>query len=212
MLKLDKIDLISYASAFVSFILRSLKDFNVKEIILFGSVARGDFDKESDIDIFVNIQNEKESDKINEVAKNQIDKFYKSKINEIWVNKGITNEFAVKVGVLDKWKLKRSIIADGIVLFGRYNAYPEEIKHYDLFVFQPVRDIAKRNRIIRRLFGRKEGKLLSSGFIEESKGKILSPVSFIIPIESHNKILEIFIKEKIDYRIYEVWSDQFKGQ
>lgn len=207
---MNKTDLISYASAFVSFILKPLKDFDIKEIILFGSVARGDFDKESDIDIFINIQNGKDSDKIHEIIINNLNKFYKSKINEVWLNKGVTNEFTVKVGVLDKWKLKRSIIADGIVLFGKYKEYPEKIEHYYLFTFEPIRDITKRNRVIRRLFGRKEGKSFFRGVIEEINGKKLSPTLFIAPIDFSNKILDILKEEKVDYRIYEIWSDQFK--
>ncbi len=209
---MNKTDMLSYASAFVSFILKPLEESGIKEIILFGSVARGDFDKKSDIDIFINLQNEKDSDEINEIVKKQLDKFYKSKISEIWRNKGIVNEFNVKAGVLDKWELKRSVIADGIVLFGRYNAYPENVEHYYLFVFQPIKDITKRNRVIRRLFGRKEGKSLSPGLIEEVKGKKLSPTSFIVPLGSSDlEIIGVLRKEKIDYKIYELWSDQFKG-
>jgi len=209
-LKLNKIDLVSYASAFVSFILKPLKSFNIKEIILFGSVARGDFDNKSDIDLFINIGNEKESDKIKKVVNNELSKFYKSKINEIWINKGVTNKFVIKVGVLEKWKLKRSIIADGITLYGKYKPYPEKVEHYYLFAFEPIKDITKRNRIIRKLFGRKEGKFASQGFVNEINGERLSPTSFIIPISFSEKIFGIFKKEKIDYKIYEVWSDQFK--
>lgn len=210
MLKLNKTDLISYASAFVSFILKSLRDFNIKEIILFGSIARGDFDKKSDIDIFINIQNDRDSNKINKIIDIQLNKFYKSKIRGVWLNKGIYNEFKVKVGVLDKWKLKRSIIADGIILFGRYKAYPKEIKHYYLFTFQPIKDVTKRNRVIRKIFGRMDRKAIFTGLVEEGNGKKLSPTSFIVPIDLSNRIFDIFKKEKINYRFYEIWSDQFR--
>ena len=210
MLKLNKADLISYASAFTSFILKELQGFNIKEVILFGSVERNNFDEKSDIDIFINIQNSKDSAEIDKEVKNSLEKFYKSKIREIWSNKGITNPIKVKVGVLEEWKLKRSILTDGIVLFGKYKEQPENIEHYNLIVFEPIEDIAKRNRLIRRLFGRKEGKTIYAGLVEELKGKKLSPTSFIIPLAFADKIFDLLKKERIDYKFYEVWSDQFK--
>lgn len=86
----------------------------------------------------------------------QLKKCYKSKIREIWLNKGITNGIKIKVVNLDKWKLKRSRIYDGVTLFGKYKILPERVKQYYLFVIKPIDDITKRNRIIKKLFGRKE--------------------------------------------------------
>ena len=203
-------DLIAYGSSFVSFILKSLDKFEIKEIILFGSVARGEYDKNSDIDIFVNIENERDSDKIGKVINIQLKKFYKSKIREVWLNTGISNEIKVKVGNIDKWKLKRSIISDGITLFGKYKALPKKLEQCYLFVIKPIKDITKRNRVIRELFGRKEDKYQKNGLIGE-RGR-LSPISFIVAVKSSKEIFSIFEKEKIDYKFYEVWSDQFYNQ
>ena len=52
---MENYKLISYAVDFVSFLIQSLdSDVNtIKNIYLFGSVARGDADKNSDIDLFV---------------------------------------------------------------------------------------------------------------------------------------------------------------
>ena len=60
MLNLNKFELVSCASAFVSFVLKSreIDKTKIDEIILFGSVARGDFTEKSDVDIFVNTKNE----------------------------------------------------------------------------------------------------------------------------------------------------------
>lgn len=209
MFHLNKIDLIAYSNAFVSFILKPLEKFEIREIILFGSVARGEFDKNSDIDIFIDIQNEKDSEKINGAISIQLKKFYKSKIREVWLNKGITNEIKVKVGDLDKWKLKRSIISDGITLFGKYKGLPKRVEQYYIFVIKPIPNITKRNKVIRELFGRKENNYHKKGLIEQFNGKRLSPVSFIVPVKSSNEIFSIFKKEKIDYRFYEIWSDHF---
>jgi len=75
-------DLIAYASSFVSFILSKIK---AKEIILFGSAARGEAGKESDIDLFVNVENNEKE--IKKTINKEINKFYKSKIADFKRNK-----------------------------------------------------------------------------------------------------------------------------
>ena len=55
-MRINKSDLISYASNFVSFLLKYEISNEINKIILFGSVATGSFDKESDIDLFIDIK------------------------------------------------------------------------------------------------------------------------------------------------------------
>jgi len=197
---------ISYASAFVAFILPKLK--NVKEIILFGSVARDEDDGNSDIDLFFNMENKKDEKKIENKLKQETPKFYQSKIAEPFILRGIKNEIKTYVGVLDKWKLKRSIISDGIVLYGKYKEVPKNTKGYVYFNLKPIKDITKRNRVLRRLFGRKEKNILKQGLLGEINGKILSPNSFIIPIEKSKDIVKILNSEKLDFSFFEFWSDE----
>ena len=134
--------------------------------------------------------------------------FHNSKINEIWSLKGISNPIKVEVGNLDKWKLKRSIISDGIVLYGKYKAIPKKNKGYTYFNLKPIKNIAKRNKIIRKLFGRKENKYSNDGIVKNLQGKKLSPSSFLIPIEKEKDILKILNKEKLDFSFFELWTDQ----
>ena len=42
------------------------------------------------------------------------------------------------------------------IIIPKYKEIPENLKHYVLFYIFPVKDITKRNRVIRELFGRKE--------------------------------------------------------
>jgi len=52
-------NLISYSIDFVSFLIQKTKSREkIKNIILFGSVARGEADRESDIDLFIDIVRE----------------------------------------------------------------------------------------------------------------------------------------------------------
>ena len=196
-------NLIAYASSFVAFILPKV---DVEEIILFGSVARGEAGKESDIDLFFNIKTGKDKS-IKKIIKRELEKFYKSKIAEIWNLKGIKNPINIEVGNLDKWKLKRSIISDGIVLYGRYKEMPEKTKGFTFFQLKPIKNITKRNRVLRKLFGRKEENYSFKGIIEEIKGKKLSPMSFLVPLEKSQEIIKILGSEKLDFSFFELWSD-----
>jgi len=195
---------IPYASAFVAFILPKLD--NIKDIILFGSVARDEDDENSDIDLFININEKKDEQKIEDKLKKEIPKFYKSKIAEPFVLRGIKNEIKIHVGILDEWKLKRSIISDGITLYGKYKELPKKQKHLMLFTFDPIKNITKRNKITRLLFGRKEKGYLKSGLLEQFEGKKLSPTCFIVPIEHSKGVIKIFSREKVSYRLFEFWG------
>jgi len=149
-------ELIAYATSFVSFILPKIED--IKEVILFGSAARGEAEKDSDIDLFFNVDKEKQK-LVEENTGKELNKFYKSKTSEAFFLRGIKNSIKINVGELDEWKLKRSIISDGIVLYGRYNENPENLRCFVLFNIEPIQNITKRNRVIRKLFGRKEKKI-----------------------------------------------------
>lgn len=196
-------ELIAYASSFASFVIPKAE---FDEIILFGSVARNEADKDSDIDLFFNVKLGEE--KLKEVLKKELERFYKTKIAEIWRLKGIKNTVKIEVGNLDKWKLKRSIISDGIVLYGKCKSMPEKTEGFVFFNLKPIKDITKRNRILRRLFGRKEKNYSTKGIVEEINGKRLSAISFIVPIEKTQEILKMLNSEKLDFSFFEFWSDQ----
>ena len=142
----SKQELIGYAASFVSFILPKID--GVKEIILFGSTVRGEAEEESDVDLFIDIEKKDDEEKIKKIAKEELKKFYKSKIAETWLLKGVKNLINVNVGRLEEWKLKRSIISEGISLYGKYKETPKNMKALVFFNIEPIRDITKRNKII----------------------------------------------------------------
>ena len=94
---------------FVSFLMQNLKGADkIKNIILFGSVARNEASKDSDIDLFVEIK--KESKKFSEELQKTIEDFYKSREALIFKTKGIDNKINIITGNIDNWKdLKKSI-------------------------------------------------------------------------------------------------------
>lgn len=194
---------VAYTSSFISFVLPKI---DVEEIILFGSVARGEANEESDIDIFFNVS--KNEEEIKRVIKQELEKFHKSSINDLWSLKGIKNEINIEVGNLNQWKLKRSIISDGIVLYGKYKTLPEKTKGFMLFALKPIKNIAKRNKIIRYIFGRQEEKYKSKGLIEQSNGKKLSTSVFLLPLEKAKEIDQFLNEERASFSFFELWTDQ----
>ena len=199
-------ELIAYASAFASFVIPKIDEIN--EIILFGSIARGEADEKSDIDLFFNIEKKENVEKIKKAINEELKKFYKSKIAETWLLRGIKNPININVGKLDEWKLKRSIISDGIGLYGKYKEVPQNMAGFVFFNIATIKNIAKRNKIIRELFGRNEKEYSKTGIVSEFNGKKISPSSFVVPKDKANLIIKFLGKEKVNYSFFELWTDE----
>src|SRR3989344_3457161 len=93
----------AYASYFVSFLLDNLKKIEtIERIILFGSVARDEARKDSDIDIFIEVKKKtkKIENDIFEIEK----KFYGSREANLFKSKGVDNKISIKMGKLIEWK------------------------------------------------------------------------------------------------------------
>src|SRR3989338_5004302 len=118
-------NLISYSANFASFVLDSEHFKDIDRIILFGSVARGNFDVESDIDIFIDTKKD-----IEKGVKKLIMLFNESEIHRKWLLRGLRNLISVKVGDIEKWNLKRDVISEGIILYGKFKDVPENVEYY----------------------------------------------------------------------------------
>ena len=150
---MKKNDLYSYVYDFVSHLMEKLDTDAVRGVILFGSVARGDFDKESDVDIFIDTLRES---KIKDAVRSVVEEFY-AHSRHTWFLRGIENRIKPLAGDLDseKWAaLKREIVSSGIVLYGNYRELPKDIRHsliikYDISRFTP----REKSRFLRKLLG-----------------------------------------------------------
>lgn len=201
--------LISYALSFSSFLLDSTIGVHIEKIILFGSVARGDFTKESDIDLFIEADERFEKD---------IDKslllFESSQVYKIWKMKGVEHAFSLKVGHLSQWKLKREVLSSGIILYGKNAEMTEGASYYLLIQLQEQKKTpASQMRFWRKLYGytQKVGikSYSSKGLIEQVGGKKLGKALFLLPMEKRKVILDFLAQNKIQYVAYEIWSDAF---
>ena len=198
---MERTKLISLASNFASFLLDRIQ---VKSIILFGSVATNNFDKESDIDLFIETD-EKNKNKIN----NLLLLYKKTKEYEKFKLEGIENELSIKVGNLEDWKdIKRSIISNGIVLYGKYKGKPEELKHKLLFILN-VQDLkrSEKIKIWRKIYGYKQkvGKknYICKGLAEKKFGRGV----FLVSIENSQEIINYLRKNKVKYGFFDIWIE-----
>lgn len=198
---MERNKLISLAMNFSSFLVGQV---DVKSLILFGSVAKNNFDEESDIDIFIGC------DKRNEKKIKQILELYKkTEEYEKFRLEGVKNELSIKIGDLDDWKdLKRSIISSGITLYGSYRGTPDKINHKVLFLlnFEGI-SRAEKVRIWRNLYGytQKVGKkiYISKGKVEKKMGR----GAFLVPIQDSQDIINYLRKHRIKYSLLDIWTE-----
>ncbi len=202
--------LAGYALDFASFLLEKLGDDakEISQIILFGSVARGEAGEQSDIDLFIEAD-EKLENKLSRIR----DDFYNSiKIRKYWQLLGIKNPINLSVGNLKDWgDLQRSIIANGIILYGRYYGKPEIKQHY-LFVVSPGKNRNKNIALWRKLYGysQKIGKkfYIREGLIKEYKGEKRARAVFTIPIEKAQEMILFLRKNKVNFQIIPFWLEK----
>lgn len=197
--------LIAYALEFTSFLLES--GVEPRNVILFGSVATREFDKESDVDIFIDIDKSKNS-QIKGILK-IFDKTY----GEKWKLKGISNPLSLKIGDLAKWHdLRRSIQSHGIALYGKYSELPEDIMPYILFRLNFSKmPRAKKVRAWRKLYGYAQKIGIKTyekrGIIKILGGKKLEKSIVLMPSEKAQELRDFLRKNNIGFSVNEIWSD-----
>lgn len=199
-------NLVSYAMDFSSFLMQNIKEKDrIKNIILFGSVARGESNKESDIDLFIDIINE---DKIEEESNKILKDFYNStKFKNYWKLFNTKNKIKLTIGKLDEWEdLKNSIISNGLSLYGKYQEIPAKGKNMALFFLENIKPNIKRVTLNKKIFGYKHSGKFYNGMLQKYGGIKLGKGSIIIPLEHSNKFIEIFRKFKISVKIKKVFD------
>ena len=181
MLTLKNEALLVYAADFVSFVIERAAIERIRRIILFGSVSRGEASEESDIDLFVDAIGsskaiEKELRTIKEAFLNS------ARYQNYWLLKDVKNEIKPIVGRLEEWKdLKNSIIANGIMLYGKFEEAPNSAVHKTIVSWENIKPESKRVLLAKRLFGYKKGKKRYHGMAQEYGGERLGKGSVAVP-------------------------------
>jgi len=203
--KLNKqtLNAIAYAQNAISFIFldSSINDF-IKGIYLYGSAARGELTGDSDIDIFVDCNADKE--KIVEgIVKAALSRFYNSKDYDKWKLFKFEHNISIQIGDLTAWQLKTSIMAEGILLYSKKSEIlPAERKV--LFSYELPKKKKQYLHFTRIFFGRKEKGYKDSGLLAELNGNKISYNVIIVPKGNQQKTMEFMQKEKINYSMKEI--------
>ncbi len=107
--------------------------------------------------------------------------------------------------------MQRSIIANGIILYGRYLGKPK-LKNYYLFILYPGKNRNKNISLWRKIYGyeQKIGKkrYVKKGLILEYTGKKLAKGVFIIPSDHSQKLISFLRKAKFKVEIFPIWKEE----
>ena len=197
--------LVAFAMDFASYLEENTK--HIRSIVLFGSVARGKFDKESDIDIFIDTA---KPPAVERQIKGILKRFKKTERFEKWVLKGVKAGLKPIAGDLKskKWEsLRASLNSDGMVLYGKYHSSPKDIKQHLIFTYGRIRGMKKRVNLHRKLFGYTVSGKRYPGIAEETNGIKLGHGVLMVPVEESPKVRNVFEGLKVPFRIFEVWRD-----
>ncbi len=206
-------NIISYIYDFVSQILENESLFdNIKRIILFGSTARGDYTKKSDIDLFLDIKDLRKSEEIKEIIKKEINKF-ETRAEKSWFLRGINLPIKVIVGDISqkKWdELREEILSYSKIVYGKFEQLPEKLEH-KILVSYDIKNLEQKHKMafLRGLYGYtiKKGKKLYSqeGLINEISGERLNMCVVSINSEDFATLKELLKEYKVEYKLKDVW-------
>ncbi len=198
-----KSKLIAYALDFASFVIQK-KQEDINNIILFGSVSREEAGKKSDIDIFIDVIKstpylENELNKIKE-------QFLSStKYNNYWRLLNIKNEIKLTIGEINEWKeLKPSLVANGILLYGKFKPEVEGGKHKTFFVWENIKPNSKRVLFNKQMMGYKQNGKFYEGLLQKYKGERLGKGCIVVPLEHSNVFLKLLRKYKAKVKIKKI--------
>ncbi|MBI2141558.1 nucleotidyltransferase domain-containing protein [Candidatus Woesearchaeota archaeon] len=198
-------DLIAYAMDFSSFLIqKTTVGEKIRNIIIFGSVARGEAGKESDVDIFIDVV--KRLPALEKSIRSSADAFkLSSKYRNYWKPLGIENDIQLTIGQLSQWKeLKPSIVSNGILLYGKFKPEIKEGTHRAFFIWENIKPNARRVSFNKKLFGHRQGGKFYNGMLQTNNGERVGKGCIAVPLENAASFQQLFRTYKISVRIRKV--------
>lgn len=202
-------EILSYTYDFISLLLGEIKIKDVlSKIILFGSVARGDFDEDSDVDLFVEIKELGKEKDVEDLVKAKINSF-ELLAERTWNLRGVNLPIKVIVGREndETWEnLKDEIKHYGIVLYGEYR---ENKDNYALISYE-LSELKQKEKMsfLRRLYGyeaKKNKKVYSKSGLVSSIGAVKTAANQVmVKIEKLREVLKVIKEFKISYKIRKI--------
>lgn len=206
-------ELFSYAYDFVSQMLENKEIFDtIRKIILFGSVVRGDFTKNSDVDIFVDVNSSANPKKINDLVKKEINKF-ETRAEKTWAIRGINLPLKVIADDInkEKWKdLQEELLSYGKLIYGKFEILPENCVHKIIVTYNiNLLPQKKKMSFLRKLYGYKlrKGKkeYIQKGLINEISCEKLNSGALLLVKDDWLKVKKLLCEYKINYLIRDAW-------
>ena len=184
----------------------------IDAIILYGSVAKGTSDAQSDIDLFFATKHRSNNQEVERMIKHALNSF-EVQSEKTWALRGQVQPISYIIGSLqdETWKsLRDELISSGIVLYGSYHEAPSGIAHYALFSYS-LASLERRHKMkfIRALFGYhlKKGRTLytQQGLLERKGGIKLGSNAILVRQQDITDFKAHFSQHKIRYKIMETW-------
>lgn len=199
--------MLAYIYDFLSILFDKVKERDkIRRIILFGSHARGNYRKDSDVDIFIDVL-EKNKAEIQELVRESLNEF-ELKSSKTWKLRGINNPIMPITDDIDleKWKELRIEISNyGLALYGEFTESSAKDKESVLIEYDLSR-IKQKDKVgvLRRLYGYKirKGKKLyiQKGIVEETGAEKISN-SVLVKKRDYLKVVELLRENKIPIKI-----------
>jgi len=203
-------ELYSYVYDFISQLLENNESINlIRKIILYGSVARGNFTEKSDIDIFIDTTN---PSKLKAQVEKELNKF-EQKVEKTWALRGIKLPLKIMIENIEhsRWKnLREEIASYGKIIYGSIEETPMKLKHF-LLVSYELKNLTQKEKmsLIRKLHGyisKKESvEYTKTGLVKEIAGEKMGSNIILIPRLEWDKIKKILSLYKTKYTIKDIW-------
>ncbi len=202
-LKAQTVNAISYCFDLLSFVFQNpAAGKKIKSIYLFGSAVRGELQKTSDIDLFIECEKNAE-EKTKALVNSGIVKFTASKDYQKWKLFKFTHPFSFQAGKLSEWSLKLSIASEGILLYSKLKILAEGERKV-LFIIKYPREKKGYIKVRRLIFGRDEFYYRGTGLLNTYQGERISSNVFIIPKEYQTTMIDVLSKKKIAFSMKEI--------
>ena len=202
-------EVLAYTYDFISMLLEEKKIKNsIKQLILFGSVARENFDDESDIDLFFEVKQSSNEKEIERIIKETINRF-EIVAEKTWNLRNINLPIKVIVGKEEDptWEnLKEEIKHYGIVLYGEY----KEQKENHALISYSLNKLKQNEKMncLRMLYGytsKKKKKVYSKKGILSAIGAIKTASNQImVKLDNTKDILDVLNEFKVPHKVMRI--------
>jgi len=166
-------------------------------IILFGSVARGEDDRRSDMDLLLIFESEEDALKAE-------DETARISAENQELNLSIVNKSYGEISSNPYFAFE--VLRDGIVLYKRpsllaLKAQVLPVKPYYIYIFDLKGfDQREKSRISTALYGRRKGKHVYRGLLDAVGGFKLGRGSVMVPADAFREMERFFETNKVSYR------------